>query len=204
MSRDYAQPVGDQELATAKTALEANNFNVVIVDDLAAAKGFVVNKIPKGSDVFTGTSVTLDEAGLTDELNNSTLYDSAKNRYVPLMKEGRSLEAKQIGSASDWAVGSVHAITQDGQVLIASASGSQLPNYLYGANHVIWVAGAQKVVKDVQEGIDRIESYTLPLENQRAEKVYGEGSSIRKLVIYRNDKNPDRITIVLVKQAVGY
>lgn len=204
MAKDYTQVVSDQEIAIAKAALDAHNFNVTIVDDLEVAKDKVLSLIPKGADVFTGTSVTLDESGLTEELNDSGNYNSARNRYVPLMKDGKVLEAKQIGSTSDYAVGSVHALTQDGSVVIASASGSQLPNYVYGANHVIWVVGAQKVVKDLNEAVERLESHTLPLENERAKKAYGEGSDIRKLLIYRNDKNLDRITIVLVKQAVGY
>jgi hypothetical protein len=204
MARDYARPVSEEELIRTKAALEGRNFTVQIVDDLAQAKQAVLERIPKGADVFTATSVTLNEAGLTEELNDSGHYNSARKRFTPLMQAGKILEAKQIGSASDYAVGSVHAITHDGQVLIATATGSQLPNFVYGANHVIWVVGAQKIVTDLNEAIDRIETHALPLENERAKKAYGQGSDIRKLLIYRNDRNPDRVTIILVKQAVGY
>src|SRR3989344_2573254 len=47
-------------------------------------------------------------------------------------------------------------LTKDGHVLIASRSGSQIPGYAYGADHVIWVVGAQKLVDDIDEGIKRI------------------------------------------------
>jgi hypothetical protein len=204
VSRDYAKAVSDKQIEKTKAALEANGFNVKVVADLPAAKKEVLGMIPRGADVFTGTSETLRLAGIDEELNESGHYDSARKRFMPLMQEGKAIEAKQIGSASDYAVGSVHAVTENGQVLIASASGSQLPNYVYGANRLIWVVGSQKLVADLDEGIDRIETYTLPLEDVRSEIAYGVGSIISKLVIYRKERNPERVTIVLVKEAVGY
>ncbi|HTE58606.1 MAG TPA: LUD domain-containing protein [Verrucomicrobiae bacterium] len=203
MARDYARPVSDTELNTAKAALEKNGFKVEVVDDLAAAKQTVLAQIPQGADVYTGTSVTLDEAGLTKELEESGHYDSARKRFMPLILDGNRLDGRRVGSASDYAVGSVHAITQDGQVLVASSTGSQLPNYVYGANHVIWVVGTQKIVKDLNEAIDRIETHALPLEDVRAQAVYGVGSAINRLLIYRKEPR-ERVTIILIKQAVGY
>jgi len=202
MAKDYAKPVSQDELITAKAGLEAHGFKVQIVDHLPAAKAAVLEQIPKGADVYTGTSITLDEAGLTKELNESGNYDSARKRFMPMMQDD-PLKARQIGSASEYAIGSVHAVTQDGQVLIASSTGSQLSNYIYGADHVIWVVGAQKIVKDLAEAFDRIETHALPLEDARAHIVYGVGSAINRLVIYRNETR-ERVTIILVKQAVGY
>jgi hypothetical protein len=203
MARDYARPVSEDELTTARAALEKNGFKVQIVEDLSAAKQTVLDLIPQGADVFTATSVTLEEAGLAEEFNNSGRYDSARQRFAPLIQRGKELEARQIGSASDYAVGSVHAVTLEGHVLIASARGSQLPNYVFGANHVIWVVGAQKIVKDLDEGLDRIEKHSFPLEDVRAQAAYGSGSSIDKIVIYRKERR-QRVTIILMKQAIGY
>lgn len=203
MARDYARPVSDAELHTATAALEANGFKVEVVDNLEAAKQAVLAHIPEGADVYTGTSITLEETGLTEELEKSGRYDSARKRFMPMIQEGNRLEGRRVGSASDYAVGSVHAITQDGQVLIASSTGSQLPNYVYGANHVIWVVGTQKIVKDLNEAIERIETHALPLEDVRAQAAYGVGSAINRLLIYRKESK-ERVTIVLIKQAVGY
>jgi hypothetical protein len=113
------------------------------------------------------------------------------------------VEMKRIGSASDYAVGSVHAVTQDGQVIIASATGSQFPNYAYGASHVIWVVGSQKIVKDLAKGIERIEDYTFHLEDERALQAYGSNSSINKLLIYRKEP-AGHVTIILVKEPIGF
>ena len=88
-------------------------------------------------------------------------------------------------------------------MLIASATGSQLPNYVYGATHVIWVVGTQKIVKDIPESMERLNTYTFPLENERAEEAYGGPSVIGKTLLYHND-HQHRIRILFVKESVGF
>jgi hypothetical protein len=103
---------------------------------------------------------------LTEELN-SDKYVSVRNQFMPLFGQpDKQNEMKRIGSASDYALGSVHAITEDGQVMIASASGSQLPNYVYGAQNFIWAVGSQKLVKNLDEAFERLETYTFPLRRR--------------------------------------
>jgi hypothetical protein len=97
----------------------------------------------------------------------------------------------------------VHAITEDGRVLIASASGSQLPGYAFGSDHIIWVAGTQKLVKNLDEGNQRLSEYVLPLENVRARKAYGADSAVNKLLIINNDPG-QRISLILVNEALGF
>ena len=70
-------------------------------------------------------------------------------------------------------MGSVAAVTETGSLVIASASGSQLPGYAGGAARAIWVVGAQKVVPDLSTALRRVEDHCLPLETARALKVYG-------------------------------
>jgi len=200
----FAQPASEFEIERATKALEQQGFKVKTVDSLDRAKHAVEGLIPEGSEVFTGTSRTLEKSGLDKELNESGKYVSARNNYMQFYGQpDKAVEMRRIGSASDYAVGSVHAVTQDGQVLVASASGSQLPNYAYGASNVIWVVGSQKIVKDLNEGIQRIEDYTFPLENERAQKAYGMGSSINRILIYRKDPT-NRATIIFVKEPVGF
>jgi L-lactate utilization protein LutC len=199
----FAEIVSEPEIEAAKKALEAKGFTVEIADNLLEAKQKVLNIIPKDTEVFTATSVTLDKSALTEELN-STKYQSIRNKFMALYgQEDKQVEMRRIGSASDYAVGSVHAITQEGDVMVASATGSQLPNYAYGATKVIWVVGAQKIVKDLNEAFERLENYTFPLENERAKKAYGVGSSINKVLLYRNDPT-NRATIIFVKEPIGF
>jgi hypothetical protein len=200
MAKDYSQPADETAIEKTKQALEANGFKVQVVDNLQMAHDAVTAIIPEGSDVFTGTSVTLDEAGLTKELNESGKYDSVRAKFADAETP---LERRRMGSASEYMAGSAHAITEDGQIYIASASGSQLPNIVYGADNVILVVGSQKLVKDANEAVDRVENHTLPQEDKRALKAYGSGSIISKLLIYRAERN-QRVTIIIIKEAVGY
>lgn len=200
----FSKVASDEAIEAAATALTTNGFDVHVVDTLDDAAKKVFTIIPKGAEVFTATSVTLDTAGISKTINESGDYVSVRDEFMMYYgQQDKAIEMRRIGSAMDYSIGSAHAVTQDGRVLIASNSGSQLPGYVYGANQVIWVVGAQKVVADVPEGIRRIEEYTLPLEDARAQKAYGMHSTISKLLIYREDPQ-HRIHVILFKEAVGY
>jgi hypothetical protein len=202
-STKYSQAASDEKIARTVKSLEGNGFKVKVVDNLTELKQEVLRIIPEKSEVFTATSRTLDEAGLTEELN-SDKYTSVREKFMPLVDQpDKELEMKRIGSASDYAVGSVHAVTEDGKVLIASASGSQIPNYAYGAKNFIWTVGSQKLVKDINEALDRIENYTFHLEDERAQQAYGIHSSINKILVYRKEPQ-GRGTIIIVREPVGF
>lgn len=200
---DYGQVANDDVINTTSDALRKNNFEVEVVEDLAAAKAMVLGKIPAGAHVFTGTSETLRESGL-DEALNTEPYKSVRNAYMALYgQEDKALQMKQIGAASDVAVMSAHAVTADGKIMIASKSGSQMPNIAYGATKVIFVVGAQKLVKDLADGVKRIEEYSLPREDKRALAAYGVHSEVRKMLVLNVDE-PGRVSVVIVRQNVGY
>jgi len=103
----------------------------------------------------------------------------------------------------DYALGSVHAITSDGTLVIASASGSQLASYAWGAAHVIFVAGAQKLVPTLQAAHERIYQHSLVLEDARAIAAYGQHSSVGKILEIHQEL-PGRIHIVLIRQVAGF
>jgi len=199
----YSEAASEERINKVKSALESSGFKVKVVNDLRELHDAVITQIPKGSEVLTATSVTLDTAGLTEELN-SDKYVSVRNKFMPFYGQpDKELEMKRIGSASDYAIGSVHALTEEGHAVIASASGSQLPNYVYGAKNFIWVVGSQKLVKNLDEAIERIEDYSFHLEDERAQKAYGINSSINKILIYRKEPR-GRGTVYIIREAVGF
>ncbi len=199
----FSRPASEDRTRRVMSALENNGFKVKIVDNLEVLRKAVLAQIPSGAEVFTSTSVTLDQAKLTETLNDEP-YVSVRNMLMPLYGvPEKALEMKRLGSASDYAIGSVHALTEDGQAVIASASGSQIPNYVYGAKNFIWVVGSQKLVENLDEALDRIENYTFHLEDERAQKAYGFGSSINKILIYRKEPM-GRGTIYIIREAVGF
>jgi LUD domain len=113
-------------------------------------------------------------------------------------------EMRQLAAAPDWVVGSVHAVTGEGSLLIASASGSQLGPIVSGAGHVIFVIGAQKIVPDLDTGIRRINNYCFPLEDLRAREAYGVPSGLNNLLIVNRAVLPGRITAILVNESLGF
>lgn len=185
-------------------ALKKNGIEVQVVRNGKVAKKKVLELLPKAAEVMTMTSVTLETIGLAQEINESGRFNSTRKKLMSMDREKEASQMRRLGAAPEWVIGSVHAVTEEGNVLIASASGSQLPAYAYGAGKVIWIVGTQKIVKDTEEGIRRIYEYTFPLEDNRARKAYGMGSGVNKLLIINKEFTPGRIRMILVKERLGF
>jgi hypothetical protein len=193
----------DATLAATVVALEEHGFSVEVVDDLDAAREAVLARIPRGSSVMTNTSVTLAETGIADAINDSGDYESARNKMLALDFATQVQEMKAIGGQPDYAVGSAHAVTRDGTLVIASASGSQLASYAWGAANVIFVVGAQKIVPNAEAARERVYQHSLKLEDARAQAAYGQHSFVGKILEIHQEL-PGRIHVVLVKKPVGF
>jgi hypothetical protein len=192
-----------QDLTATVVALEEHGFSVEVVDGPDDARTAVLARIPAGSSVMTNTSVTLQETGIADAINDGGPYESARNKMFALDFETQAQQMKAIGGQPDYALGSVHAVTRDGTLVIASASGSQLASYAWGAANVIFVVGAQKLVPDLDAAHQRIYQHSLKLEDARAQAAYGQHSYVGK-VLEIHQELPGRVHIVLVRQPVGY
>ena len=184
-------------------ALLANGIMSYYVENGAEAKKKFFELLPAGAEVMNNSSTTLVQLGIADELTKPDKYNSVRNKLMAMDRKTQGREMQKIGSAPEWSVGSVHAITEDGHIMIASASGSQLPGYAFGADHIIWIAGTQKLVKNLDEGNKRLYEYVLPLENIRAMKAYGSPSSVNKLLIINKDP-AKRISLILVNEVLGF
>jgi hypothetical protein len=193
----------DETLATTVVALEEHGFSVEVADDLDAARHAVLARIPEGSSVMTNTSVTLEETGIAKAINDGGPYESVRNKMLALDFETQAQEMKAIAGQPDFAIGSVHGVTRDGALLIASASGSQLASYAWGASNVIFVVGAHKLVPTLEAGQQRITEHSLKLEDARALAAYGQNSSIGK-VLEIHQERPGRIHIVLIRRVIGF
>jgi hypothetical protein len=192
----------DETLAATVAAVAARKFGIEVVDDLDAAREAVLARIPHGSSVATNSSVTLEETGIAAAINDGGPYDSAR-KLLTLDRATQMREIKTIMLLPDFALGSVHAVTRDGTLVLASALGSQIAAYAWGAASVILVVGAQKLVPDLAAAHERIHQHCLELENERALGVYGRGSHIGKILEMHKDE-PGRTHVVLIRQAVGF
>ncbi len=188
----------------AARALEKNGFTVELVETGNEAREKVLSILPEKAEVFTMTSQTLEQIGLSDAINTPDKYDSVRNKLNAMDRNTEGREMAKLGAAPDWVVSSVHAVTEDGHLLIASNTGSQLSAEVYSGGKVIFVVGAQKIVKDNIEGLGRIYEYVLPLEDARAQKAYGMHSNVSKILIINKEIMPERITVILVKEKLGF
>jgi L-lactate utilization protein LutC len=194
----------NQSIEKTKHALEANGIKVSIVESGSQAKEEALSLIQKGATVMTATSTTAQQIGLDTAIDESEKFVSLRKKITSLPESEQRAQARRINSAPDYVVGSVHAVTEDGKVVIASNSGSQLAPYVFSAAHVIWVVGTQKIVKNLDEAMQRIEEYTFKLEDERLMNVYGMHSGIRKLLVINSEVMPDRINLIFIKEKVGF
>jgi hypothetical protein len=200
----YAKPATRAQLERAAARLKEHGITAVVTPDRAAALRTVLSLIPEHSEVLLSTSETLVQIGLAKEVEESGKFESIRKRLYALDRKTQQREGRLLGQVPQYEVGSVHAVTEEGELLIASATGSQLGPYAFGAEKVIWVAGAQKVVPTLQDGLKRLREYSLPLEDARALQAYGMNSGLNKTLIISREINPGRATVVLVEEVLGF
>ena len=176
--------------------------------DGAVALAKLKDMVPAGSEVFTMASMTLESTGIAKEFNESGRYESVRARLGTMNQATQGREMRKLGASPDVALGSVHALTDDGIAVIASLTGSQLPAYASGAGKVIFVVGSQKIVKDMDEAMERLQSYVVPLESARARKAYGLpetfNSQANKILLLQGEVQPGRVTFVLLEEPQGF
>jgi L-lactate utilization protein LutB len=194
----------DQSIQKTKQALEKGGIKVSVANSDEEAKKQTLSLIQEGATVMTATSTTAQQIGLDTAIDESEKFVSLRKKIASLPESEQRAQARRINSAPDYVVGSVHAVTEDGKIVIASNSGSQLAPYVFSAAHVIWVVGTQKIVKDLDEAMQRIKDYTLKLEDERLMNTYGMHSAIRKLLIINSEVMPDRINLIFIKEQLGF
>ncbi len=201
---EFTQLASEEQLAKTVQALEAHGIRAVVFETGEEARVHVLDLIPSGAKVYNSPSRTLDLIGLAEDIEHSTRFQSVRTRLHSIDRVTQRHEIRRLGASPDVLVGSVHAITEQGEVLIASAVGSQLGPAASGAGAVIWVVGTQKLVSTLDEGFRRIREHSFPLESERTQQVYGQASAINKILIVNGEAYSGRITIVLVKQNLGF
>ncbi len=194
----------DARVKRTAAALEANGISVLRAADAAEAKRIVLGLIPDGSQVHHGASLSLEWSGIAEEIEKSGRYEPLRPRIWSMDRATQADEIRRLTSAPDVMLGSVHAVTESGSLLTASASGSQLGPYVTGAGRLILVVGTQKIVSDLEEGLRRINEYVFPLEDARAQAAYGVHSGVNKILIINRELVPGRITVVFVDEVLGF
>ena len=203
-TREFTALASDEQIERTAKALQARNIRTLIAENGEEAKRLFFDLVPEGAEVFLGSSVTLETLGIKDEIDTSGKYDALRPKMFAMDRATQGREIRKLGAAPDYAAGSVHAVTEDGRVIIASNTGSQLGPYASGAGKVIWIVGAQKLVKDLEEGMRRVEEYIVPLEDIHMQELYNIHTNLSKVLIVNKEVRPDRITMIIVKEELGF
>jgi hypothetical protein len=201
---EFSELASDEDIESVARALEDNGVTAFVADSGAEARELVRSMLPEGAEVFNNTSQTLEAIGVADDIERSGRYQPLRLRLYQMDREMQGREMRTLVASPEYVVGTAHAVTKGGSLLIASASGSQLGAVVTGAGHVILVIGGQKIVADIEAGLRRIYEYCLPLEDERARRAYGLPSGVNNILIINKVVAPGRVTTILVKERLGF
>ncbi len=194
----------DQEIARTVEAVKARGIEVVLVQDGSRALEKIVELIPSGSEVMNGSSTTLIEIGYDDQLIADRSW---KDLHAVVISEDDAEKRNEIRRKSvtaEYFLSGVNAIAATGELVSCDATGSRVGAWPFAARKLILVAGVNKIVPTLQDALQRVLEYAFPLEDARFRRIYGLPSRIGKCVILASEAQQGRITLILVKERLGY
>ena len=205
---DYETIIETDRIISTMEAVKARGIAVELVESKSEALKRVLEIVPDGASIVTAASVTLNEIRFMDELT------SGKHNWRSLSSEIRAENdpdkralLRRKSSLVDFSLGSVNAIAETGEIVVASGTGSQLFPYLSVMN-VLWVAGVQKIVPSLDDAIRRVREYCAPKVEEMGRRTLGrEGSGvIGKILIFENEATLLRrnVRLILVNESVGF
>lgn len=204
---NFASLASDEGLARTASGLKSRNFEPIIVLNKVEALKKIKELIPAKASVMNGSSETLREIGFVDYLKSG--QHGWNNLHEAILAEKDSTKQKPLRDAAlvaDYYLGSTHALSESGEMVFGSNSGSQLPHLVFTSPNVILVVGSQKIVPTLGDALKRLEEYVTPLEDVRLMGQYGIHTMRAKTLIL-NRENPAmgrKITIIIVKEKLGF
>ena len=200
---EFERPADAALLRQVAQALSARGFVAEVAESGSDARDRVLADLPEGGETHAALSQTLTDLGITAEIDESGRYESVRQKLKGMDPATQGREMRKLGAAPDVIVGSAHAVTESGDVLVASGSGSQLGAYAYAGGRVILVIGHQKVVRDIEEGLRRIREYSLPREFQRMQAM-GRAGTVWSETLILHHSFRQRIRVILVPETLGF
>lgn len=213
MQKAALKPMNYTTLATqtvvAKTvkALRTKQIITTVVKNGKEALEYIQHSIPSGVSVMNGSSVTLEQIGFVE------LLKSGKHHWINLhatilaeKDPNKQAVLRKQSLFSDYYLGSVHALIENGDFVIASNTGSQLPHIVYTSPHLIFVVSTKKIVPTLGEALNRLEKHVIPLEQKHMMAKYGINTALNKLLVFKGE-NPTQnrtIQMLLVEEAIGF
>ena len=202
-SGNFTIPATEETLQRVVSKLHERNIEGVVVDTGDDARKLVLERLPQGAEVHSGKSKTFQEAGILDVILDSTRFDALRPRYQKMDRQTQGREIRKLIAAPDYMVGSVNAITEDGILVAASATASQLGPYAASAGKVILVVGSQKIVPDLETALRRVRDHVLPWEDAQVRQMMPAGSFVGKILIVEREWVAGRMAVILVRKPIG-
>lgn len=204
---NYTTLAHEATLNNVIASLQERNFEPIIFADRKTALEKIKSLIPQGASVMNGASVTLEAIGFIDYLKSgkhgwSNLHEAIVTETDPVKQKN----LRQQALSSEYYLGSVHALTEQGEMVIVSNSGSQLPHLVFTSPNIILVVSTMKIVRDLTMAFERIEKQVIPLEDVRIQKVYGVHTMQSKTLIFHRE-NPAmgrKVRVILVREELGF
>lgn len=203
----YNQLASPESIKTTLAKLAEHNVEGILVQDKVTALEQIKSLIPSGASVMNGASVTLEEIGFIDYLKSGK--HGWNNLHAGIVAEtdpAKQGVLRQQAVHADYYLGSVHALSETGEFIIASNTGSQLPHIVFTSQNLIFVVGAQKIVPSLAEGMKRLEEYVIPLEDKHMQGKYGVGTHSNKIVIFKGEAKimQRKVQILIVNESLGF
>lgn len=206
---DYLNLPSPERIQTTIEAVIARGITVTFVETKEDALANIYELIPTAASVMTGASVTLQQIGLEAALKvGDHPWWNMKSEIVLEKDPVKQAVLRKQATLAEYYLGSVHAIAETGEILIASATGSQLAPYAFSSNHVIWVAGAQKIVPTLEDAFRRLREYVQPLEDRRLKQVFGPEARgvVGKILVFERESPMLKrsLHLILVNEVLGF
>jgi L-lactate utilization protein LutC len=203
MHQDFESPATEMTLEQVAEKIRERNIEVVIVNNGEEARRIVLERIPTGAEVHAGKSKTLKDAGIFDALQEPDKYDWLRTKFMKMDRKTQGREIRKLIAAPDYMLGSVNAITEDGILVMASATASQIGPYANTAGKVILVVGSQKIVPDLETAFKRIREHVQPWEEAQLRAAANIGTYVGKILIIEREWIKERMTVILVREPIG-
>ncbi|MDA4137408.1 MAG: lactate utilization protein [Thaumarchaeota archaeon] len=200
---DFTAAASEETIQKVAERIRERNIEVAVVDDGDKARNLALERIPKGAEVYSAKSQTLKDSGIFEAVHDTGEYDALRPRMMKMDRKTQAREMRKLIAGPDYMLGSVNAITEEGVLVAASATASQLGPYSNTAGKVILVVGSQKIVPDLEAALRRIRQYVLPWEDAQVRKVVPAGSFVGKILIIEREWVSGRTTVILVRKPIG-
>lgn len=200
-------PASQASIDKTISALQLHGFLPELIADRQAALQRIKELIPDNSSIMNGASRTLEEIGFIDYLRQGQhRWNNLHEAILAEKDPAKQATLRKQAVLADYYLGSVHAVTENGELVIASNTGSQLPYLVYTSPNLILVIGTQKITGDIATGLARLQEYVFPMEDQRMKDAGAKGSYISKLLIFNKEQQftGRKVHILLVNEKLGF